>query len=604
GSPILVAMFLAALLTYWALESSHRIRTWGRWVTPWAHQRNVQPDSVTAGLARRMGYSTVAFALIVPFFLPAIGSGLLSWRSDQGGGGSGGDGSTSSGTVNPWVQLDPQDIEQSDTELMHIRASRTSGGDAPASYWRLVSLNTFADGVWTAEALDTFPVSSDGVVTPNQPTVGDNTLEQNVTIQGLRGISVPAAVQPSTIDFFRQEEAEGLVRDETGSLKLPGGLHPDLSYRVVSQIPELSFDALENARIGDPGAEYFQKPPVSPEVQALTDRWVDGAATPFQKLIALQERLRAFDYDTDQPPPDTSDYLSEFLLHDRAGFCQQFATAFALQARILGYPSRVSVGFLPGTSTESSPGEYVVRGTDAHAWPEVYFENYGWIRFEPTPRDDTVAPKYTETAKVPGGPVDTNGPGKAQGKGSTLDELDQAKIPKAFGDVGGLIDPRTGLPAAPGDAVQPTPQWVKTFTVVIQLGALLLVLFLAAVPLLKEWRTRRRYNHATGPRELAGAAFAHFEEEAADLASPRHPFETAQTFAGRLADRGKVTDRTAHRLAQLYEAAVFAPRDLQSGEGAEARELAGDLRHELWSRASWWTRFTRLFSPRSLWAND
>jgi hypothetical protein len=593
GSPVLVAMFLAALLTYWALESSHRLRTWGRWVTPWSHQTNVQPESVTGGLARRMGYSCVAAALVAPFFLPAIGNGLLSWRSGNGPGG-GGPGSGGSGIVNPWVRLTPQEIGQSSNELLRVSSERET-------YWRLVSLNHFENGTWTSEALETTPLSGQTVIAGAQG-LGGRALIQDVTIVDLRGQSLPAATQATRITFAGDTTAPEVLSDETGSLRAPDGLTTGVRYQVESLLPEYTADELRNASIGNPGESYFETPAISDEVVSLTDKWTSKATTPFERLIAIQEHLRRFQYDLDVPPPSSDDYLTEFLFDDKAGFCQQFATAFALQARLLGYPSRVSVGFLPGTSTEAAPGEFSVHGTDAHAWPEVYFDEFGWVRFEPTPRGPEVVPRYTQV------PADTNaGPGangtgnQAGGKaGVNAGKLDQfATRGRGNGGGQGPIDPRTGPTSATPNAPDNT-QWQKTFAAILRVGALLLVLFLASVPLLKELRTRRRYRNATDPRAVTGAAFLQFEEEAAGLASPRRPSETAQTFAERLAERGKVTDRSANRLAALYEAAVFSPQAIEPYEGVEARELAGSLRHELWARASWWTRAMRLFSPKGL----
>src|SRR5699024_8203382 len=55
----------------------------------------------------------------------------------------------------------------------------------------------------------------------------------------------------------------------------------------------------------------------------------------------------------------------------------------AAMARSLGIPARIGVGFTAGTPT--GDGEYEVRMNQAHAWPELYFEGAGWVRFEPTP---------------------------------------------------------------------------------------------------------------------------------------------------------------------------------------------------------------------------
>ena len=82
------------------------------------------------------------------------------------------------------------------------------------------------------------------------------------------------------------------------------------------------------------------------------------------------------------PSPGYGGLLS-FLFETRTGYCQQFATAFAVLARIDKLPTRIAVGFLPGTAVGHD--EWQVDGSDTHAWPQVQFENYGWIDFEPTP---------------------------------------------------------------------------------------------------------------------------------------------------------------------------------------------------------------------------
>ncbi len=56
----------------------------------------------------------------------------------------------------------------------------------------------------------------------------------------------------------------------------------------------------------------------------------------------------------------------------------------AVLARLLGIPSRVAYGFTSGTGTGSTD-QWLVTTHDAHAWPELYFQGYGWLRFEPTP---------------------------------------------------------------------------------------------------------------------------------------------------------------------------------------------------------------------------
>ena len=125
-----------------------------------------------------------------------------------------------------------------------------------------------------------------------------------------------------------------------------------------------------------------------------------SATDRYETALALQEYLRGpgFVYDT-QVSPSGDDAVTTFL-ETRRGYCVQFATAMTVMARTLDIPARLAVGFLGGS--ENVPGEYVVRGRDAHAWPELYFPGHGWVRFEPTPSVQTGArPPYAEPVAAP-----------------------------------------------------------------------------------------------------------------------------------------------------------------------------------------------------------
>lgn len=128
-----------------------------------------------------------------------------------------------------------------------------------------------------------------------------------------------------------------------------------------------------------------------------------GAQTPYEQLLAIQNYLRDpanFVYSTSIAAPQTPDAVWDFL-NDRHGYCVQFATTMVVMARTLDMPSRLAVGFLPGTA--SADGVTEVTAHDAHAWPQVLFEGVGWVRFEPTPGvqagdPPAYAPEPTSTA--------------------------------------------------------------------------------------------------------------------------------------------------------------------------------------------------------------
>jgi hypothetical protein len=105
----------------------------------------------------------------------------------------------------------------------------------------------------------------------------------------------------------------------------------------------------------------------------------------YDQALALQAWFRdEFRYSLEVPAGHSDDALLDFL--DRGeGYCEQFAGAFAAIGRALGWPTRVAVGFTPGAVDPADPGRFIVQGRHAHAWPEVYFPQVGWVPFEPTP---------------------------------------------------------------------------------------------------------------------------------------------------------------------------------------------------------------------------
>ncbi|MCY0901554.1 MAG: transglutaminase-like domain-containing protein, partial [Firmicutes bacterium] len=82
------------------------------------------------------------------------------------------------------------------------------------------------------------------------------------------------------------------------------------------------------------------------------------------------------------------DYVDQFLFVTHRGYCDNFSSALAVLARAVGIPSRWVKGFVtvpPDPHYHGKTNEYVLRGTDAHSWAEIWFAGYGWIPMEATP---------------------------------------------------------------------------------------------------------------------------------------------------------------------------------------------------------------------------
>jgi len=147
-------------------------------------------------------------------------------------------------------------------------------------------------------------------------------------------------------------------------------------------------------------SEYPPAPPTAVDLDVLSDirtaleplaaDWTRGAATPRERIIAIERHLaRDFTYTLGEIPVSSERRaIVQFLLHDRAGRCEHFATALALLGRIVGVPTRVVGGFR--VAEHNAVGGYdVVREKNAHAWVEAWVTDASgaerWATFDGTP---------------------------------------------------------------------------------------------------------------------------------------------------------------------------------------------------------------------------
>jgi transglutaminase-like putative cysteine protease len=165
------------------------------------------------------------------------------------------------------------------------------------------------------------------------------------------------------------------------------------SYTAVSQVPaldETELDALPAWGAENPlppeYAIYLALPPtVTPRTRALAEELTAGAGSMYAQAGAIEAYLREIPYDLEigAPPADVTDVADYFLFDLRRGYCDYYATAFVVLARLAGLPARFVTGFAPGNWLLGEQ-QWVITEAEAHSWPEVYFPQVGWVRFEPT----------------------------------------------------------------------------------------------------------------------------------------------------------------------------------------------------------------------------
>lgn len=460
--------------------------------------------------------------------------------------------------VSPFVSIRSLLGPRSETEMFRVTA------DVP-SYWRLTALDTYdaSKDIWVSSgeyrrARSTLATTTD----PAVPTVDS---AQHFEILGIGGPWVPMAFEAT-----RYDGRLGVTfNTETSTLFADEDLVDGQVYDIASAVPAFSAEALASSprpAFDEIDERLLRVPIESPAERLLIDGTTAGHDDLYESLIALQNHLRTeFTYAEDVDYSTSEDPVAAFLT-ERAGFCQQFSSVFAITARRLGLPSRVAVGFTMGeevdetvdgedgsqdgraTSDDSGDGTartYLVRGMHAHAWPEVYFHDLGWVAFEPTPgRGNPATAEYTGVAAAQAEmePDDASDPVTTDPAASQTSSVTETTDPSLVSTdaAGGSTDDSDD-----GDATGESDEDHSDRTLLRLLIASVMVLGAVAVVVIRRLRRRGGDGAVVEDADPASEALADaWESVLAALAelglSPLEvetPSEFVERVSARLADR-------------------------------------------------------------------
>jgi transglutaminase-like putative cysteine protease len=194
----------------------------------------------------------------------------------------------------------------------------------------------------------------------------------------------------------------GIPGEQLVKLESERVLQPNHRYTVQVYLPRITSEVLQTQGTNYPTwvtDRYLDLPddvPLRVRILALTQTF--GSSSQFEKIVRIREILRDITYSQSiEAPPPGRDALEYFLFDQKAGYSDYFGSAMVVLLRVAGVPSRLAIGYSTG-DFDDKLGAYVVREKNAHAWTEVYFPDFGWVPFEPTP---------TQNVRVPGGPSES-----------------------------------------------------------------------------------------------------------------------------------------------------------------------------------------------------
>jgi transglutaminase-like putative cysteine protease len=335
----------------------------------------------------------------------------------------------------------------------------------------------------------------------------------------------------------------------------------------VSQPLDVEMTSVTSATIPGPLDAYrrqraLQLPPrANPRTLALAQRMHQDHADARDYVGAVLGMLHTEAYFYTLTPPRLGDNpVDDFLFDTRRGFCGHYASAFAVMMRAAGVPARVVTGYLGGK--DNPYGDYwIVRQSDAHAWVEVWIEDSGWIRIDPT-------------AAIASGRVETR---RADDGGGAILGVQLAGRSSWIADLALRVDAlrqvwRERILQFDQGAQQ---SLLQRFDIPAPDASKLAILVGIAISIVfgwLSWQVRRDIGPAA--RDPLARAYAALCRRLARAGLPRAPSEGAEAYAARVAGaRPDLADRLPALLRRYSDARYGGAAADRSATAALVREL-------------------------------
>lgn len=484
----------------------------------------------TARLSARLLLQSVPMMIVLFLLFPRLSGPLWALPGDTSSGATGLSGSMSPGDIT--------DLGLSDEVAFRVDFT----GPPPAAselYWRGPVLTNFDGRTWDQIS---------GMRRRVDETIAylGETSEYRVMLEPNGRNWAFALEMPETWESEDRRQRIRMGSDYQLQVWPPGTSAGRIAYSVTSHSRYRAMESLTPNDI----ALFTRLPPGSnPRTRALVESFLEdspNAQTVIDRGLDVF-RQEGFFY-TLTPPALGEHTADEFIFETREGFCEHYASAFAIMMRMAGLPTRIVTGY-QGGELNSIGQYYIIRQTEAHAWTEVWTEADGWVRVDPI---SAVAPERIAA-----------GSSRTSFRRSTtiasrignLEWLRQAAL--AWDAVNTFWTDRV---IGYGPRLQRTllqwlgfdrPRWRDMIVLIVAA----FVLFSAA---LAGWLHLRQRRAAS--RDPAARSFARFTRRLRQLhVTPIAPGETPSAYAERAGNRLPQHAETIDAITRAYLAARYEP---------------------------------------------
>lgn len=506
--------------------------------------------------------AALAVGLVLPPVMPSVANVNLSWGGSTPG--------VFSRGINPILELG-QNLRRN-TPVTALSYTTTA---SHPPYLKVVNLFDFTGKSWRPN-----PTHKYGRIEGSVGLAADVTRREvttTVTVENLNSQQLPVPYPALRVNGLEGEwrwESDGLTLTTKDS-NANGQTYAVKSLQIEPTRTQMRASV---TTIDKSLRQYVRLPAKMPSSIAATAAAVTSAATnSYDKALALQTFFRSGDFVYSETAPVAKgfdgngvDVIAKFL-KVKSGYCVHFASAMAVMARTLGIPARIAVGYAPGVqvgTTSDNEVLYEVTSDDLHAWPELYFDDIGWVPFEPTPGVGDVT--------------------------AFSDPISGDDVRAAQGATGGLNQGNAGLRGAelPDSSTAASTQQGLNYRagIVIVLGLLMLM----TLPILV--RTAQRLRRLRGRRRSMSSLWTEVECTARDLGVEVTVAQTPRMFAARLGAWPGMHAEALQRLLSAVERERFGRPGTPSKEATDFVDVVACLRGGATKRQ----RLRARFLPRSI----
>jgi transglutaminase-like putative cysteine protease len=461
-----------------------------------------------------------------------------------------------------------------------------------APYLRATTLSQFDGEVWEPDRVRTVPLDNEDALGAFNVDEDIRLTEYVTTVEILNLASpwLPVAYPAVAVNGL---QGRWSAAPYNRTVLTDAATTQGQNYEVITNVPRPTLEQIRAHPAGaleQPDGTTAVPEGISPIVGDLAAEVTADTTNDYDALVALQAWFRSseFRYSLDAPVEDGFDgsgidAVATFL-ERREGYCVHFASAFALMARTLGMPSRIVVGYLPGSATTDAIDRetvYSVSSGQLHAWPEVLFDGIGWVPFEPT-NGLGVATAFSAASSAPGG---------------ADDPTDVAPQPNASASSDAGLSPDDPNANPNGDQAGTT---TSTANPLPALTVVLGILFALLIPAFFR-ELGRRQTLAAARSGDAAAAWRAVQDAAIDLGIDVPASETPRTLGTRLVENHHAPAGEMSLLISAIERASYAPGGRHAfWQGDAMADAATAVRAAMLSSVPTARRLLALFVPRSL----